>query len=116
MTGETPRRRPARPPPPERQPDVVGTTAAAEADWAWEWPERVVHAPFEVRPWLDELLRREASDEEIVATLQERLLSGESDLHEAQKILNYVGGRPGGPAVLKRFVTQDIINRLAERA
>jgi hypothetical protein len=91
-----------------------GTTPSAESDFWLEAPDYIVHPPFQTPLWLLDLLRARATDEEVVATLQERVLKRESDLHEAQWILNMIGGRPGGAALLKKFVTQELITRLGQ--
>ena len=75
-------------------------------------PDCVVHRPFRAPRWVREKISAKAGYAEIVATLRERLLRGESDLHEAQRILNDIGRRPGGGAVVKRAVTQSIVARL----
>lgn len=98
-----------------RRPDAFGTTHVAEFGIVPNERERVVHPPFDVPKWLFRMMRAGASAADIVATLRERLLNGESDLHEAQHVLNDVGRRVGGGEVLKRFVTQEIVSDLGRK-
>jgi hypothetical protein len=92
-------------------PDEFGTTREPDSSG----PEFIVQPPFMIGGWLLDMLRARATDTDIVGTLQQRVLDGKSDLHEAQHILNEVGRHRGGAAVLKRFVTQEIITQLARR-
>ncbi len=95
-------------------PDDFGTTAAASSSPLSDEVQRVLHPAFRLPPWLLGLLRDKASGVEIGARLQESLLNKEADLHDVQYILNSIGGQRGGATVLKRFVTQETINRLSE--
>jgi hypothetical protein len=99
--------------PHRHEPIAFGTTRATELEP--EQPERVIHRRLPAPKWVIDRLRANDSPDDILAILQGRLLSGESNLHEAQLIINDLGRRPGGAAAIKRFVTQEIITRLARR-
>ena len=73
-------------------------------------PDRVVHPPFRVPMWLRDMLKSKTDNAQIAATLLERLVRGQSDLHEAYRIVNHIGRLPGGAAIAKRFVTQENIS------
>ena len=96
-----------------RQPTAFGTTKANEEER--EKPERVIHHRLKAPDWVQDRLRAKASPGDILAMLQDRVIRGESDLHEALGILNDFGRRPDGGAALKRFVTQEIITRFGKR-
>lgn len=95
---------------------AFGTTSVGDLETTISTaPECVVHPPFRVRRWLRDMIASNSESYEIVNTLFQRLLDGQSDLHEAQRILSDIGRHPAGAAVLKNLVTQDKINRLCRR-
>jgi hypothetical protein len=73
------------------RPIAFGTTSVTDLGFVSSEPECVVHPPFQIPGWLLDMIRADAVDADIVETLRERLLSRESDLHEAQRILNWSG-------------------------
>jgi hypothetical protein len=97
------------------RPTAFGTTSVADLGHLAEEPERVIHPPFRIPEWLLEMHRNKESDVDIAATLERRVLAGETDLRETQRVLNDIGRRPGGAAVLLQFVTQDVVSRLGGR-
>lgn len=98
------------------QPVSFGTTALAESQMVMpQDADCVVHPPFRAPNWVREMVNAKAENAQIAATLFERLVRGQSDLHVAQRILSDIGRRSGGGAILKRLVTQDNINLLNRR-
>ncbi len=61
--------------------------------------------------WFSEMLRRDASPEEVLVALRDRLAEIE-DVRQAQSIINEVGRLPSGGRLVRRFVTQDVFDRL----
>lgn len=53
--------------------------------------------------------------EEVAGELQRRVLAGESDLHEAQTVINSLGAAPSGAPVVRRLITQDILTSMHAR-
>ncbi len=99
-----------------RRPVSFGTTIVAESQMAMpQDAECVVHPPFRAPSWVLDMVRSKAGSAQIAATLLERLVRGQSDLHEAQRILSDIGRRPDGGAILKKFVTQENITLLSRK-
>ncbi len=63
--------------------------------------------------WFSEMLKRDASPKEVLVALRDRLAEVE-DLRQAQSIINEVGRLPSGGRLVRRFVTQDVFDRLRQ--
>jgi hypothetical protein len=102
------------PPDDPRQPLAFGTTNASEFE-AERGPERVLHRRFRTPDWVLDKLRAQASPEDLVADVRDRILNGTTNLHDAQRILNDLGRQGRGGAAFKGRVTQDLLRRLGRR-
>jgi hypothetical protein len=63
--------------------------------------------------WFTDMLKRGASPEEVLGRLRDGITQIR-DLREAQRIINEIGRLPSAGRLLRRVVTQEVLNRLQQ--
>jgi hypothetical protein len=90
-------------------------TASGEPDPPPDCPREQLFTPgleiLEPPSWFREMVQRGQSPEEVMVVLRQRVFEGE-DRHVAKLIVNTIARLPGGSAIVKRMVTQELFSEL----